>query len=146
MRSAGQTTPVNNVEGSPAILRTTTTHTVVVVHLRYNDSKDDHMDIEDLIGLLQNPGDEGLPDTTYDDLRTAHSSAVANDRESSGANIAELEAAIGERYARIDKLMRDYWDLFEQSSKVRGDEQLDSEPDVDDQALTIDDLITFEDE
>ena len=104
------------------------------------------MDIEDLIGLLQNPGDDGLPDTIYDDLRAAHGSAVENVRETSGAKIAELEAAIADRDARIDKLMRDNWDLFEQIPKAGDDDQPDSEPETTDQAQTIDDLITFEDE
>lgn len=104
------------------------------------------MDIEELLGLLQNPGDDGVPDTIYDDLRTAHTTAVEDVRATSGAKIAELEEAIAERDARIDKLMRDNWDLFEQIPKAGDDEQPDSSPDVDDQAQTIDDLITYEEE
>lgn len=104
------------------------------------------MDIEELLGLLQNPGDDGVPDTIYDDLRTAHTTAIEDVRATSGAKIAELEEAIAERDARIDKLMRDNWDLFEQIPKAGDDDQPDSSPDVDDQAQTIDDLITYEEE
>ena len=104
------------------------------------------MDLEQLIELLQNPGDDGLPDTIYDDLRGAHTNAVEEVRATSGAKITELEEAIAERDARIDKLMRDNWDLFEQIPKAGDDEQPESDPDVDDHAQTIDDLITYEEE
>lgn len=104
------------------------------------------MDLEHLIELLQNPGDDGPPETIYDDLRNAHTAAVDGVRETSGAKIAELEAAIGERDARIDKLMRDNWDLFEQIPKAGDDDQPDSDADTTDQAQTIDDLITYEED
>lgn len=106
------------------------------------------MDIEELIGLLQNPGDDGLPDTIYDDLRSAHTGAVDEVHSTAQAKMSELEAAIAERDAQIEKLKADNWDLFEQIPKAGDDDQPASDPTTTDHGddATIDDLITYEEE
>lgn len=97
-------------------------------------------DIEELIGMLQNPGDDELPDTIYDDLRNAHTSAVDHVATTSQAKIEELTTALSDREAQIQKLKSDNWDLFEQIPKAGDDEPGDGvESDTEEQ--TLDDLI-----
>lgn len=97
------------------------------------------MDIEELITILQNPGDDGPPETIYDDLRTAHTSAL----DGASSKIEELNTAISERDAEIDRLKSANWDLFEQIPKA-GDSDGTTETDAtehENDEATLDDLI-----
>lgn len=78
-------------------------------------------DIEDLIAQLQNPGDDGLPDTIYDDLRGAHTAALDEVRSSAQAKLDESNALITQRDEEINHLKRSNWDLFEQVGKAGDD-------------------------
>jgi len=54
---------------------------------------------DELIELAQNPGENGIPDSIYDDLRTAHGDEVAEHsslNEASTAKIQELEGRISQ--------------------------------------------------
>lgn len=78
-------------------------------------------DIEELIAQLQNPGDDGLPDTIYDDLRNAHTAAIDEVRSSARVKLEESDALITQRDEEINHLKGLNWDLFEQVSKAGDD-------------------------
>lgn len=53
------------------------------------------MDFEELLALLREPGEDGVPDTIYDDLSLAHGNALST----RDAKISELDASIAETLA-----------------------------------------------
>ena len=99
-------------------------------------------DIEDLIAQLQNPGDDGLPDTIYDDLRGAHTSAIDGVRSSAQAKLEESNGLIAQRDEEINHLKRSNWDLFEQVGKA-GDDGTPSNTtgSVDESDVTLEQLV-----
>jgi hypothetical protein len=101
-------------------------------------------DIEELLGQLQNPGDDGVPDTIYDDIRAAHTGALEATQSTAQAKIDELVAAHEATQAEVNRLKAANWDLFEQIPKA-GDETPgdDTEETIHDQQ-TLDDLIVDE--
>ncbi len=63
---------------------------------------------EDLVDSMENPGENGIPDSIYDDLRQAHGDVVAEHtslNEGSSAKIQELEG-------RISQLKTQNYDLL----------------------------------
>lgn len=58
------------------------------------------MGFEDLLALLANPGEDGLPDTFSDDLRTSYGDATST----RDAKIGEMETSHGEKDAVIASL------------------------------------------
>lgn len=58
------------------------------------------MGFEDLLALLADPGDDGLPDTFSDDLRASYGDATTT----RDAKIGELETGHGEKDATIEAL------------------------------------------
>ena len=100
------------------------------------------MGFDDLINLMMNPGDEGVPDTIYDDLRTSHGDEVTQATDSASAKVAELMATIEELNGEINRLKVSNWELFEQIPKAgdaepddndnNNDDEEDDDPDLDD--------------
>ena len=91
------------------------------------------MAFEELIELLRNPGEDGPPDTIYDDLTAEYNGVF----DTSQARIAEFESALAERDAQIASLKSHNYDLLMQ---VRADnsaevvdeaDENDVEPDTD---------------
>lgn len=83
------------------------------------------MDFEELIAALQNPGEGGLPDTIYDDLRTAHTTAL----DGAGTRLAEAEAARDAALAEVERVKAKNWDLYQQ---VQANGNEGNEDDADD--------------
>jgi len=79
------------------------------------------MTFEELVELLRNPGEDGLPDTIYDDLSGAYTGVV----EGSQARIAEIEATLAERDSMIASLKAQNYDLLMQVGVSTEAEPLD---------------------
>lgn len=106
------------------------------------------MGFDDLINLMMNPGDEGVPDTIYDDLRTSHGDEISQATDSASAKVAELMATIEELTGEINRLKVSNWELFEQIPKA-GDAEPDNDNndnDEDDEDPDLDDLLSEDDD
>ena len=103
------------------------------------------MGFDDLINLMMNPGDEGVPDTIYDDLRASHGDEVAHATDSASAKVAELMATIEELTGEINRLKVSNWELFEQIPKA-GDDEPDNDNDEDEDDPDLDDLLSEDDD
>lgn len=66
------------------------------------------MDFNELMALARNPGDDGLPDTFYDDVESSHNLAV----DGATAKIAELETSGAALSAEIASLKALNFDLL----------------------------------
>lgn len=94
---------------------------------------------DELLETLQNPGEEGVPDTIYDDLRSAHTSTVEETQSIAQAKIDELNAGVESRDANIQQLKADNWDLFQQIPKSGDSEPADDT--VETEQMSLDTLI-----
>ena len=93
-------------------------------------------DINELLDKLRNPGEDGIPDTIYDDIAGTYNHAV----ETRDAKISETEKALQEREAEISALKSANYDLM-MSTAVEKDEGGDeSETEPEDSPSGIDDL------
>lgn len=107
------------------------------------------MGFDDLINLMMNPGDDGVPDTIYDDLRTSHGDEVTQATDSASAKVAELMTTIEELTGEINRLKVSNWELFEQIPKA-GDDEPDNDDnndnDEDEDDPDLDDLLSEDDD
>lgn len=101
-------------------------------------------DIEELLNQLQNPGDDGVPDTIYDDIRATHNGALESTQSTAQAKIDELNAAYEASVAENARLKAANWDLFEQIPKAGDDEPGDGPTEEETSQQTLDDLIVDE--
>lgn len=102
------------------------------------------MDIDDLLNQLANPGDDGVPDTIYDDIRAAHSGALESTQSSAQAKVDELNSALEAANGENSRLKAANWDLFEQIPKAADDEPANDGTDTDTEEQTLDTLIVDE--
>ena len=102
------------------------------------------MDLEELLNQLQNPGDDGVPDTIYDDIRATHTGALESTQSTAQAKIDELNSAYEESVAENARLKAANWDLFEQIPKAGDDEPGDGPTEDETSQQTLDDLIVDE--
>lgn len=59
---------------------------------------------DELIEMAKNPGEGGIPDSIYDDLRTAYGDEMAisvQEREGNNTKIQELEARVSELQTQL---------------------------------------------
>jgi len=101
------------------------------------------MTFEELIALLQNPGDDGLPETIYDDLSASYNGMA----EGGAAKVAQLEEALAEATTKLTGVMAHNYELLTavqvgNPEDVSGD--LDEVNEGDEDAVTFDDLISYE--
>jgi hypothetical protein len=66
------------------------------------------MEFAELVALLRDPGENGLPDTIYDDLSSSYSLAV----DGGTAKAAELQTANSSLTGEIDRLKALNFDLL----------------------------------
>lgn len=88
------------------------------------------MDFEGLLQSLINPGEEGQPETIYDDLRAAYN-AVKDKADSAGAKISELTDSNSALSKTVDGLKSKNYDLLE-AIGAGGDNAGDAESHGDD--------------
>lgn len=62
------------------------------------------MEFSELVALLRDPGDNGLPDTIYDDLSTSYNDAVASGQAALAEANAAHESAIAEHISANESL------------------------------------------
>jgi hypothetical protein len=92
---------------------------------------------EDLVNRLQNPGDEGIPETIYDDLTKVYTDDVSIREAAANEKGAALQAANDE----ISRLKAINFDLMmKQPSEDSGNESGSDDSDSDDTESGIDDL------
>lgn len=75
------------------------------------------MDMRELVEQLRNPGDDGLPETIYDDLLSAHDHEVST----RDAKINQLTEDHTASLAEIEALKAKNWDLSNLLPPVDGD-------------------------
>lgn len=66
------------------------------------------MDFNELVALLREPGEDGLPESIYDDLTSSYNLAV----EGGASRLAESEAAAAELVAEVARLKALNFDLL----------------------------------
>ena len=98
------------------------------------------MDFESLIAALRNPGEDGIPETIYDDLSASYTELGST----SGAKVAEHEATIAQLSAELSAAKAHNYDLLMQSSANAGapeteQENESEETDSDDDSIGDDD-------
>lgn len=97
------------------------------------------MDFAELIEMLRNPGEDGIPETIYDDLANTYNHAL----ETRDAKISEIEEINRERESEISRLKSMNYDLMmasavnEDDGESGGDEDNSAD---DDEPSGIDDL------
>lgn len=99
---------------------------------------------DELIEASMNPGEGGIPDSIYDDLRTAHGDEMAiavQEREQATTKVQELEGRISELQTQLyDKT------VSAAAEPVQGENNADPDGDGDDDEPTgVDDLFGDDD-
>lgn len=105
------------------------------------------MDFEDMINALMNPGEEGVPETIYDDIRGAYS-GVSERADSADAKIAELAEANESLLSEVASLKAKNYDLLMSVSSDNGETDVESADDADtaDDDGGVEDLIQYDDD
>ena len=104
------------------------------------------MDFEDLISALMNPGEEGVPETIYDDLRGAYS-GVSERANSADAKIAALTESNESLLSEIATLKAKNYDLLMSVSSDNSGDNIETDDDgEDDEPAGVDDLISYDDD
>lgn len=93
------------------------------------------MDFTELVAMLQNPGEDGLPDSIYDDLAASYNGLA----EGSASKVAELTASLQDRESEISRLKSMNYDLLISSNPVV-DEETDNTSDDADAPVGVDSL------
>lgn len=92
------------------------------------------MTFEELVALLRNPGDDGLPETIYDDLSTSYNTAVEGGTAALTEMGATNDAATAELVAEIARLKALNFDLLMAAGTEPTEEpkpESDDEPSID---------------
>lgn len=76
------------------------------------------MDFNELVALLREPGEDGLPETIYDDLTLSYNDAV----EGGASRLAESEATNASLVAEVARLKALNFDLLMAASGETSDE------------------------
>lgn len=94
------------------------------------------MDFNELVALLRDPGDDGLPDTIYDDLTASYNLAV----EGGAASLSASELAVSELREEVARLKALNFDLLMAAGGDKSEEPSTDEQSTDDSEPSIDDL------
>ena len=99
------------------------------------------MDFDELLAKLRDPGEDGAPETIYDDIAATYSHAI----ETRDAKISEQEKAVLEREAEISALKSANYDLM-MSTSSGDDESSDDDDTGEDDPAGVDDLFESEED
>lgn len=97
-------------------------------------------DFNELLNLARNPGDDGAPETIYDDLGAAYNDRVT----SADAKISELSQAKADADAELQRVRAHNYELLS-SVKMGNPSTVTSEvpQEVDEPGITLDDIISY---
>ena len=95
-----------------------------------------HMTFDELLALLREPGEDGLPETIYDDLSASYTTVVDGGAAALTAQQDVNEAATAELVAEIARLKALNFDLLmaagtETETKTETETESDGEPSID---------------
>lgn len=102
-------------------------------------------DYEHLLNTLRNPGDDGVPETIYDDLGAAYN----EQKTSADAKISELSNAVAEKDAELLRVRAHNYDLLTavqagNPTEPRGDLDANNTDQGEDVEVTsIEDIISY---
>lgn len=111
--------------------------------------------VQELLQLIMEPPETGVPDTIYDDLNTSYTEEVSGLTTAAETSANEYEQALAAKDAEISRLKAANYDLLiaSQSAIVEDDEgdtgdagEADDAGDEDDENISIDDLYKNNDE
>lgn len=94
------------------------------------------MDFNELVALLRNPGDDGLPETIYDDLTSSYNLAV----EGGAASLSASEAEVASLREEVSRLKALNFDLLMAAGGEKSDDEPTDEPTDPIGETSIDDL------
>lgn len=94
------------------------------------------MGFSEILQSLQNPGDDGVPDTIYDDLTAEYNSVV----EGGAASAAEHESVVSQLTDEIGRLKALNFDLLVSAGVNDAPETPSDDSDDEPESPTIDDL------
>lgn len=94
------------------------------------------MDFEQMLELLRNPPEDGLPETIYDDMGASHASAIETREAKIAQMTADMEASIQERDSEISRLKSANYDAMMSASAGDNGEREETEDDTDDDEET----------
>lgn len=103
------------------------------------------MNFEDLINKMKEPGEDGIPETIYDDLTGLYAGATSLN-DSSQAKIAELDATNAALLDQINKLKTHNYDLLMSVADKSNDAPVENDAPADDDNGTFDDAFDYENE
>ena|SRR5690625_4720725 len=92
--------------------------------------------MDELLQALRNPGEDGVPDTIYDDIAETYNHEITV-RDS---KISELDQAVIEREAEISKLKSANYDLMMSQSVSEDEGEESGDSDSEETEVGIDDL------
>lgn len=96
---------------------------------------------DELLALLREPGEDGVPETIYDDLSGEYASLT----DSSGAKVAQLEEQLQAQIEENSRLKAMNYDLLMSAPSDDADEPAD-DPIEDDEPAGIESLFESEDD
>lgn len=110
--------------------------------------------VQELLKLIMEPPEAGLPDTIYDDLNASYTDEVSGFTSAAESSAAEYEAVLAAKDAEISQLKAANYDLLMEAQastgEVEGDVDADGDgvdnEDEDDANISIDDLYKDSDE
>lgn len=94
------------------------------------------MDFNELVALLRNPGDDGLPETIYDDLTSSYNLAV----EGGAASLAASEAEVASLREEVSRLKALNFDLLMAAGGEKSEDETTDETTEPIGETSIDDL------
>lgn len=99
------------------------------------------MDFDELLAKLRDPGEDGAPETIYDDIASTYNHAI----ETRDAKISEQEKAVLEREAEISALKSANYDLMMATTSSGDDDGSSDDDDTgEDEPAGVDDLFESE--
>lgn len=81
------------------------------------------MDFEQLIAMMRNPGEDGIPETIYDDLSASYTELSST----SGAALEQANATVAQLQAELTAAKAHNYELMMQTPVASADNSVDDE-------------------
>lgn len=99
------------------------------------------MDFESLIAMMRNPGEDGIPESIYDDLSASYTAMSST----SGAKIEELNAMVAQLSGELTATKAANWDLLQSAPVADSGNSGDDETNDSNDSEDSDDIGTDDD-